>query len=147
DADIGGASPPGAIDVWNGPYTIQGGGADISGTSDQFHFSYVPITNNYFQIVARVTALQAPLGSLNAWMKCGVMIRETLSGPSRHAATVITPGHGVNLIYRSSTSGSSGNSQVTSQTAPIWLKMVRNGNSFSSWYSADGANWSEIGSP
>ncbi|HLX69163.1 MAG TPA: right-handed parallel beta-helix repeat-containing protein [Verrucomicrobiae bacterium] len=145
DVDIGGASPPGAIDVWDGPYMIQGGGADISGTADQFHFSYVPVTNNYFQIVARVTALQSPLGPLNSLMKCGVMMRETLTGASRHAATVITPGDGVNLFYRDDIGGSSGTSQVTGCTAPIWLKMVRNGDSFGSWYSMDGTNWSQVG--
>lgn len=145
DADIGGVLPAGAIDVWDGPYTVQGGGADIWGTSDQCHFSYVPVTNTYFQVVARVTALQSPIDPLNAWMKCGVMIRETLTGASKHAATVITPGNGVNLFYRSSTGGSSTNSQVIGQTAPVWVKMMRSGGSFSSYYSGDGTNWWQIG--
>ncbi len=145
DADIGGVSPPGAIDIWDGPYTMQGGGADISGTADQFHFSYVPITNTYFQVAARVTALQNPLAILNTLTKCGVMIRETLTGASRHAATVITPGNGVNLFYRTFTGGGSGTTQVLGQTVPIWVKMVRSGSSFSSWYSPDGTNWMQIG--
>ena len=145
DADIGGVLPAGAIDVWNGPYFIQGGGADIWSTNDQFHFSYVPITNTYFQIVARVTGFQSPLTSLNAWAKCGVMIRETLTGPSRHAATVISPTNGVNLFYRTNTGSSSTDSQVTSITTPIWVKLVRSGSNFSSYYAADGTNWLQIG--
>ncbi len=145
DADIGGVSPPGAIDIWDGPYTMQGGGADIAGTADQFHFSYVPITNTYFQVAARITALQNPLATLNTLTKCGVMIRETLTGASRHAATVITPGSGVNLFYRTFTGSGSGTTQVLGQTVPIWVKMVRSGSSFSSWYSPDGTNWTQIG--
>ncbi len=145
DADIGGVTPPGGIDVWDGRYLIQGGGGDIAALSDQFHFSYVAITNNYFQIVARVTSLQSPLSTVNASMKCGVMIRETLSGGSKHAATVITPANGMDLLFRNSTGSSTLTMPVPGQIAPIWLKMTRNGNSFASSYSSDGTNWSQIG--
>jgi hypothetical protein len=147
DADIGGVKPPGGLDYWDERYTLQGGGGDIWNTADQFHFSYVPVTNDNFQVVARVTSLLSPVDSINSAMKCGVMIRETLSAGSRHATTAITPGIGVMQLYRNSPNGSSVSSKVGGQTAPIWVRIVRNGNTFTSSYSDDGTNWSAIGTP
>jgi hypothetical protein len=145
DAEIGGATPGGGIDAWDGRYLIQGGGTDIGGTSDQLHFSYVPLTNNYFQIVARVTSLQSPLATINASMKCGVMIRETLTGRSKHASMVITPGNSASFLFRNETGSPGFTSPVAGQAAPIWLKMMRIGNTFAAFYSSDSTNWSQIG--
>jgi regulation of enolase protein 1 (concanavalin A-like superfamily) len=30
---------------------------------------------------------------------------------------------------------------------PVWVRMTRDGNSFTASYSADGTNWTQVGSP
>ena len=140
-ADVGGADPPGGSGVTNGVLTLVGGGNDISGTADQFHFTHVPLTGDC-QVVARVVSLEA----LNAWTKCGVMIRETLGAHSPHAMTVVTPANGVNFMWRNTSGGTSSHTQADALAAPVYLRVVRTGNLFTSWHSADGSSWTPIGS-
>lgn len=141
NADIGGVKPPGGLDVWNDQFRLQGGGSDIFGANDQCHFSYLRTTNQNFQVTVRITGLTA----VNPWTKCGVMIRETLTAASRQAATAITPGNGVAFLQRATTGGPTFVASVAGQLSPIWLKLVRGGNSFNAFYSADGLQWSQIG--
>ena len=55
------------------------GGIDIWGTSDQFHFVYQPLQGDV-EVIARVASLQ----HADPWSEAGVMIRESLTGSSRH---------------------------------------------------------------
>jgi Right handed beta helix region len=141
DVDIGGVKPGGYLDYWDGTYTLDGGGNDIWGNADQFHFAYLPVTNTHVQVIARVTALEP----VYAWTKCGVMIRDALTEAAMHAMTVITPSNGVNFMYRTSTTNTTSYVQITGKTVPLYLKLVRSGNNFSSWYSTNGTAWSQIG--
>ena len=50
----------------------------------------------------------------------------------------VTPGNGVILQYRSSTGGGSVTNNVTGLSAPYWVKLVRSGNTFTGYCSADG---------
>ena len=61
----------------SGTFTRDGAGADVWGTADAFHYAYRTL-NGDGTIVARVTSIQ----NVHAWIKAGVMIRESLS-PSR----------------------------------------------------------------
>src|SRR4030043_1220331 len=53
-------------------YMMSGGGADIWGTSDQFHFAY-----KQFSGVGSITAKVVSVSNTDTWAKAGVMIRET----------------------------------------------------------------------
>ncbi len=141
DADIGGVNPAGSSTYADGIFTLSGGGNDIWGNADQFHFTYLPLTNDYCHVIARVMALDP----VNAWTKCGVMLRESLDPGAAHAMTVTTPSNGVNFMYRSASGGSTAYTKVSGQT-PIYLGIVRAGANFTSWYSPNGASWSQIGS-
>jgi hypothetical protein len=143
DADIGGVSPPGSSSYSAGTLTVNGGGGDIWSTADQFHFSYLPLTNTYCHVIARVSSLQP----VDAWTKCGVMLRASFDTGAAHAMTVITPSNGVNFFYRSATDGTTTDVKVAGPTAPSFLAIARSGNNFTSWYSSDGANWAQIGTP
>lgn len=43
-------------------------------------------------------------------------------------------------------SGQTGNIQVTGITTPVWVQLVRTGNTFSGYYSTNGSTWTLIGS-
>jgi len=138
--DIGSVGVAGSAGYAGGTFTLNGSGADIYGTADAFRFVYQPL-NGDGQIVARVFSLQ----NTNVYAKGGVMIRETLAANSRHAMMEITPVNGSEFLRRTSTGGISTVS-AGSGAAPYWVKVVRSGNTFSGYVSADGVNFVLVGS-
>ncbi|MBA3440306.1 MAG: RICIN domain-containing protein, partial [Pyrinomonadaceae bacterium] len=123
-----------------GTYTLSGSGADIWNTSDSFHYAHRALAGDG-EIVARVIGV----GNANTWAKAGVMIRETLTPGSKHAMMVLTPGNGAAFQRRTTTGGASTHTSGGAATAPLWVKLVRSGNTFSAYRSADGATWTLIG--
>jgi regulation of enolase protein 1 (concanavalin A-like superfamily) len=140
DLDIGSPGAPGSASFSAGTWTIAGSGADIWDTSDQFHFAYHD-ASDYGSIVARVVSMDYT----DPWAKSGVMYRDDLSGGSRFAMVVATPGNGVCFQWRSSSGGSAENSQISGISAPVWVKLARAGASFAGYYSVDGTAWTPLG--
>jgi len=142
DQDIGTVTAPGGYAYSNGTYAVSGAGADIWNNADQFHYVYTPLSGDG-TIIARV-ANQANTGG---WEKTGVMIRESVAPGSAQALMSLTPGNGTAFQWRATTNGSSSNSNsnTTGFTAPYWVKMVRSGNHFSAYRSADGSTWVQQG--
>ncbi len=97
------------------------------------------------QIVVRVASMDKGSDLL---AKAGIDIRSSLSAGATHAGVYITPANGIKFIRRSSTNGASTSttSTVSGGATPIWLKLVRSGNTISSYRSADGTAWTLIGS-
>jgi len=58
----------------------------------------------------------------------------------------MTPGIGVVMSSRS-TASANGTlvNNVTNLTGPCWVSLVQNGTNFSGYYSADGNNWTLVG--
>lgn len=137
--DIGSPTPAGSSREAQGLYTIAVGGADIGGTSDQFHFVYRQITGD-IEIKARVGSLLA----VDAASKAGVMIRSSLTASSAYAFTLINGSAGYGFERRIATSGSSAATHGGAGTAPGWVRLVRTGQRFDSYRSADGVTWTRI---
>jgi hypothetical protein len=74
------------------------------------------------------------------------MIRETLNADSKHATTVITPGQGISFQRRTSTGGTSATTTLVSVTIPEWVRLERNGTTFTAWHSENGTSWTQMGS-
>ncbi len=125
----------------NGLFTIAGAGSDIWGSSDAFRYVYQTATGDC-DITARVTAIE----DTHTWAKSGVMIRETLATGSRHAMTVVTPGKGVSFQRRTTTNGNSAHTTTSGPAAPHWVRLTRVGDVFTAYHSADGTNWTSMGS-
>jgi fibronectin type 3 domain-containing protein/regulation of enolase protein 1 (concanavalin A-like superfamily) len=140
-ADVGAVAAAGASYYSAGTFTIDGSGADFWGTADEFHYAYQTATGDC-EIVARVTAVE----NTDPWAKVGVMIRESTSANSTHAAMAVTPASGLAFQRRTSTGGSSLNTSVGAITAPQWVRLVRSGNTFTAYHSADGTSWTTVGS-
>ncbi len=134
------ATTGGSADESNGTWTVIGDGADIWGTSDAFHYAYVPLIGDG-EITAHV--VDNGTGS-NTWAKGGVMIRETLDANSKHAMIVITDSEGGGIAFQSrpDTGGSSVSfhGDVTA-SPPHWIKLVREGDIITGYHSDDDVDW------
>ena len=128
----------------NGTWSIVGDGADVWGTSDAFHYAYVPLIGEG-EISARV--VDNGTGS-NTWAKGGVMIRETLEGNSKHLMMIITDSDGGGIAFqgRHQSTGAASSSLHGTITAspPHWVKLKREGNTITGYHSADGVDWEEF---
>ncbi|HZP48138.1 MAG TPA: phospholipase D-like domain-containing protein [Vicinamibacterales bacterium] len=126
-----------ATNLW----TIKGAGADIWGTADAFQFAYKSMTGDGV-VVARV----ASVSSTNAWVKAGVMIRETLDPGSTQALMLVSFSKGLAFQRRTATGGTSVSTAGAPAGAPYWVKLERIGNTFNAYSSPDGAAWTLVGS-
>ena len=138
DRDIG--TTGGSANEVGGTWTVSGDGADVWGSSDAFHFVYLPLSGDG-EITARVVSRGT--GS-DTWSKGGVMIRETLATGSKHAIMAITGGEGGGLTFqnRPTTGGSSYSAHGNPTAAPpYWVRLKREGNTITAYSSADGVDW------
>jgi DNA-binding beta-propeller fold protein YncE len=138
--DIGSVGIAGGGSYLNGTYSVQGSGANIWSTADAFHYVYKPLTGDG-QIVARVTGVQ----NTNGYAKGGVMIRQSLTPDSPHAMVDIEATAGAEFSRRLTTGGSTTVTGSTGIAAPYWVKLVRQGNTFSGYISKDGNTWTLLG--
>jgi len=115
--------PPSVGSFTEGPagtFTMTAAGADIWGTSDQFHFAYKTLTGPG-TIIARVESLT----NTHAAAKAGVMIRESLEPDSKYAFAVITAENGVASQGRTDTGVSSFSTSEAGIGAPHWVRLER----------------------
>lgn len=129
-------SRAGSASFSNGIYAISGEGTDVWGDADGFHYVYQPL-NGDGEIVAHVSAL----GNANA--KVGLMIRESLSANARHVMMAATSS-GIEFLRRTDTAANTAYNGAYG-TAPQWLKLTRQGNTFKGYKSSDGVSWQLIG--
>jgi regulation of enolase protein 1 (concanavalin A-like superfamily) len=126
----------------SGAFRVSGGGADIYSTSDQFHFTYQSLTGDG-QITARVSSQT----NTNAWAKAGVMFRDGLQANARNTGLFLTPSNGFAWQRRTSVGGNTSRTTASRYTAPNnWIRIVRQGNTFTAYRSSNGTSWSRISS-
>jgi len=122
-------------------YIVRGGGRDIWNGSDQFYYVYQALSGDG-QIIARVNSID----HTDVWAKAGVMIRESLDADSRNAMADVTASNGVSFQRRRATGGGGYHDTVGGLSAPYWVKLVRQGDTFTGYMSHDGSSWVVIGS-
>jgi hypothetical protein len=81
---------------------------------------------------------------LMPWSKAGIMIKASLKRGSAYAAVLATGSHGIRMQwnYTGDTAGQPGR---VSAARPRWLRLTRSGDTVTSYDSADGTHWTEIG--
>jgi hypothetical protein len=142
DLDIGNVGLPGSASMANGVYTLQGGGGDIWGSSDAFHFAPQCMTGD-----GTITVRVASQANTNPWAKSGLMIRTTFDSNAPNVFMAITPGNGAQMTYRPGTGAGTNQAGIVSgPTAPWWVRLTRAGNTFTGFMSPDGVNWTQVGS-
>lgn len=134
----------------NGVYTVTASGSDIWSDHDEFRYVYATLTGD-FEISARVLSLE----NTDPWAKAGVMVRETLDADSRHAFMCVTPEQGEGCFAfqcrpqgpgEQSTSLHTIQHQVSFPTN-TWVKIARQGNTFTGLVSENGTVWETFPGP
>jgi hypothetical protein len=155
--DIGPVGMPGGSGRVTGQWQVQGSGADIFGTADQFQFLHRPITGDVEMVVKMVS-----LERNNENTKAGLMLREGVAPDARdvfmmahtalpNAMGVLT-GKGSRLQYRDKrTDDITGFYDEAATMAgapdqpPLWLRLIRKGMLFTGFVSNDGLTWFKDG--
>ncbi|MEO0896553.1 MAG: PKD domain-containing protein [Bacteroidota bacterium] len=137
--DIGSIAVEGSSCENNGVYTINAYGGDIWGQRDEFRYTYMTMEGDG-EIIVRVTGFDNTVSS----GKVGVMMRERLTAGSKHVHLKINSSKRVkNVQYRTSNGGNTLNGVKYEKNLdyPAWMKLVRTGNIFTSYFSEDGNDW------
>ena len=133
-----------SLDEATGTYTITGSGNDIWGSSDQFHYVYRELSGD-----GSIEAQVVDNGEgTNDWAKGGVMIRQSLDGDSINVSGFITGGSGDGGTFQwrpVQGEGSSSNRTLVGIAPPYYVRLVREGNTFTVFMSADGVEWLQQG--
>ncbi|MEN3943857.1 Ig-like domain-containing protein [Prosthecobacter sp. SYSU 5D2] len=144
--DIGNAAAAGStqFNAASGTYTLRGSGEDIFFTQDGFHYAATQLVGDG-EIRARVTSQT----NQNPWGKAGVMFRENLTGGSRHAMAFTTPmdaGNGFGFVWRSAANAATSyaGGPALNTTPNNWVRLVRTGNTFTAYASANGTSWTTV---
>jgi hypothetical protein len=132
DTDVGSPLIAGSASYSGGVFTVNGSGADIFGTNDQFNYVYQPTTGNG-TIIARVTSLTNT--SSNA--KAGVIWKASTATGSPYILIAAAPSGLVKVQYNFNGSIT----QATYAYPNLWMKLVRSGANFSAYLSPDGVTW------
>jgi hypothetical protein len=142
--DIGAVGTPGVVTENDGTWEIVASGSDIWGTMDEFTTAF-QVFKGDIDIEAKVTGLT----NVNPWGKAGVMIRDELTGGSKHAIMAITTENGAAFQWRPEADGESqsanGMDYVVDLTAPQYVKIQRIGDMIQGWVSVDGDAWLKVG--
>jgi regulation of enolase protein 1 (concanavalin A-like superfamily) len=140
DTDVGSVPFAGSASFASNTFSVTGSGADVWGSADAFHYAYTSLSGDG-TVVAQVATVQ----NVNAWVKAGVMIRETLAAGSAHAFMLVSAAKGVAFQRRVTPGGLTTNTAGSLSTAPRWVKLTRVGDTFSAFESPDGVTWTLVG--
>jgi RHS repeat-associated protein len=143
DQDIGTVGLAGSASYANGTFTVSGAGyGTISTNTDWMHFVYQPLSGDG-TIVARVVSLSGTSP------QAGLMIRETLDPGAQQVYTLCipysSPSFRLGMVDRTPQGAYSSTFQWGPlEQLPYWIKLVRSGNTFNGYTSADGVNWVQM---
>jgi hypothetical protein len=139
DADVGGAAA-GSSSEGGGTITVNGAGTEIWGDSDSFHYTYKGVTGN-FVATLRINSWPGRSGS----GKGGLMVRASGAADSAHVTLVKRPSS-LQFDYRPSRGDDTSWIEVTGVSTSVSVRIARNGNTFTAFYSTGGDSWIYIGS-
>jgi TolB protein len=141
--DVGVTPKPGSLlaDPATDTYTVTGGGANMWGTTDAFHFIWRRWKGDV-TLTAHVKILTA---TGNAHRKAGLMIRQGL-GPSDAFADALLHGSGLTALQYRETKGATTLEVESPISSPAILRLVRRGNTFTLSVARNGGDFEQVGS-
>lgn len=151
--DIGSPHLVGKTVLTENSIAITAAGADIWGKRDEFRYVYIEKEGD-FDIIARIESLDAT----HLYTKAGIMAREELTDNSRHVYFQIFPNNekrnknngGYEFQFRNEKAGEmmaiypasfEGTPKFPVNFPDTWIRLKRNSNVFTAYYSIDGTNW------
>ncbi|RPI24692.1 MAG: hypothetical protein EHM61_16405 [Acidobacteria bacterium] len=145
-SDVGKDLRPGTAtyDAEKDEYRMTGGGANMWGNNDGFHFAYNRVSGDKLKLMARVRLFPS---DGDPHRKAGLMIRESLEPDSPYVDAVIHADGLTSLQYRETKGGET--REVKAQTptkGPFRLILGRDGTRFTLWIESTDAKPTEAGS-
>jgi len=141
--NVGNPARVGGQEFKNGTWTIQGGGTDIWwDRSDQFRYVYQPMTGDGSMSVHLLS-----LTSTTSHIKSGIMIRQGIDADAPYYGVFVVPDRTPNILIvegRSTQGLLNRQAVVTNGAAPLYLRVIRSGNTFSTDTSTDGTSWTPL---
>ena len=135
--DVGGVAANGSATyaAGTGQFTLEGSGADIWGTADEFQFVSRTIADEsgeVHEITARITSIE----NVNRWTKVGLMVRAHRGAEAAHAFLFVTPTTEKGIAFQRRRSDNAATVHTTGPaiTAPVWLKLVTKGGVVRAYY-------------
>ena len=126
---------------------IQAQGADLYSGTNEYGSIYLPGAEHDGSTTTVKIDSQA---DTSVWAKAGIMVRNDITQPDTspgYLALVETPESNGYLLDWDSDGDGKLDSQFNAGTAayPSWLKLVRNGTTYSGYYSTDNSTWNLVG--
>ena len=121
-------------------FAVSGAGKDIGGTTDTEGFLYKKMTGDATLTVRLVSTIED-------FYKVGIQMRSTLSGDAQRVG--ITLGEtGCRMLRTCVRSSAGGNTSWVNGTnygrAPLWMRIKREGNKFTTFLSRDSITWYQL---
>ena len=131
-------------------FAIDGAGSDVWVGYDMYSAIYQKgAVGSSATVQTEVTGQQ----DMSGFAKAGIMVRNDVTAAGAGPEGVIlfeSPSGGIQLEWDDN--GGTYIDNVTppngtiSDTVPVWLRLVRDGSSYTGYYSTDGSTWTEVGS-
>src|SRR5262249_42150006 len=148
----GNPATPGSVSFADGVYTLRASGDDISGGADASPLVLKP-PHGDGKTTGRITTLD-PTNNISDFTKAGVMIRETLTADSREVSLVDTRDHSFRFQRRFNPGENTDRGPDSDYPdlnsplpPPLWLRLRRQGNVFTAFWSTDGSTWTRLDGP
>ena len=146
----GSGSSPSYFGEANGVYAISNAGQDAWGPAGSCTTSTAPSTRRRAPTPAPSSPSRSPTRTtrLMGQGRTGDPRRPDEPGASTgYAVVALTPGNGVTFQWDGSSQGYLNNTVQAGHgtTAPVWLRLVRNGAQVTGEYSTDGTTWNTVG--
>jgi hypothetical protein len=125
---------------------IRAQGADLWDSTNEYGSIYLPGAEHDGSTTTVKINSQA---GTDVWAKAGIMVRNDITGADTspgYLALVETPSNGYLLDWDSNGDGRlDSQDSIGTATYPSWLKLVRNGTTYSGYYSTDDTTWNLVG--
>jgi alpha-galactosidase len=130
-------------------FAVSGAGADLWTDADAYTSIY---QSGAVAASSTVTTEVTSAGELSGYGKAGIIVRDSIPGSGSTPEGVIlyvSPSGGIQLEYDSN--GGDSIDSVTpangtiAMTTPVYLKLVRDGSTYTGYYSTDDATWTQVG--
>lgn len=151
--DLGSTTKPGTSKIENNELLVEAGGKDIWEKHDEFRFGYKKLKGDFDLSVQILELYQT-----NLYTKAGIMARAELSDSSKHVFFQVFPDNsqrnnnkgGCEFQYRADKAIDMKAIYPNPETAGTkfnvdfpksWIRLVRKGNEYKSYFSHDNKNW------
>ena len=134
--DVGTPGMIGTVSENSGEFTVVSSGYNVGGDPTSYSLVHQAVEGN-----KSISAQVISQTNTSAYAKSGVIFVETTSADSKLVALVVMPTGDLYLQWRDTTGGVDGWTLLGNVQLPVYLKLERNGDTFTAYKSVDGIDW------